>query len=289
MNYTSLDLPKNCIDYAKRIDSIQELYELIKFETIFEPVQLRIQENGKMNVKITSYHDLNAWQKEIAYSSIIKMRTVEKTIYSSVKNKNIYSLAILLRHHMENAGLLALAVEVLLDSFDKANFEILNKFISKTWFGNSFYNKPLFRDSDEAFLATETVTISKMINALDNFLSNLSLNNDEVNKKAFNKNYTFLCQIAHPNAVSSCFFTKTKKVKNGNYVTFDWDGDYYEEEGLFKFLNILYFNMVFGLSNYYIFLSYRFMENMSVIQDQDIAMYAYHEILNRFNDDKSFT
>jgi len=240
-----------------------------------------------MNVKITSYHDLNAWQKEIAYSSIIKMRTVEKSIFSSVKNNDIYSLAILLRHHMENAGLLALAVEVLLDSFDKENFEILNKFISKTWFGSSFYNKPLFRNSEEAFLATETVTISAMINALDKFLSNLGYNNDEVNRNIFNKNYTLLCQIAHPNALSSSFFTKTKKVKNGHYVTFNWDGDYYEEEDLFRFLNILYFNMVFGLSNYYIFLSYHFEEDMSVIQDQDTVMYAYNEILNRFKDNKN--
>lgn len=289
MKYESLNLPKNCDFYSKRIDSIQEVYKSIKFETLFEPTQLRIQEKGKkMNVEITNHLDLIAWQKEIAYSSVVKMHTVEESIYNSIKNKDLYSMAILLRHHMENAGLLALAVEILIESLDKENFEVLNRFISKTWFGSSFYNKPLFRDSEQAFLSIETVTISAMINALDKFLTTISSDQNEEPQNIFNNNYTLLCQIAHPNSASSCFFTKTKKVKNGTNVTFTWNGNYQEDEGLYRFMNMLYYNMTFGLANYYIFMSHQFTEDMEVIQNMEMVDYAYHQILNRFNDKKNF-
>jgi hypothetical protein len=289
MKYESLNLPKNCDFYSKRIDSIREVYKSIKFETLFEPTQLRIQEKGKkMNVEITNHLDLIAWQKEIAYSSVVKMHTVENSIYNSIKNKDLYSMAILLRHHMENAGLLALAVEILIESLDKENFEVLNRFISKTWFGSAFYNKPLFRDSEQAFLSIETVTISAMVNALDKFLATISCDQNEEPQNIFNNNYTLLCQIAHPNSASSCFFTKTKKVKNGTNVTFTWNGNYQEDEGLYRFMNMLYYNMTFGLANYYIFMSHQFTEDMEVIQNMEMVDYAYHQILNRFNDKKNF-
>jgi len=119
-------------------------------------------------------------------------------------------------------------------------------------------------------------------------LTTISSDQNEEPQNIFNNNYTLLCQIAHPNSASSCFFTKTKKVKNGTNVTFTWNGNYQEDEGLYRFMNMLYYNMTFGLANYYIFMSHQFTEDMEVIQNMEMVDYAYHQILNRFNDKKNF-
>ncbi|MFA5819954.1 MAG: hypothetical protein WC854_11855 [Bacteroidales bacterium] len=282
MKFTALKLPPNCLEYLEKIDSLQEVYDSIKFETVFEPIQIRHIENGKMNVQVTSYLDLKAWQKEIAYSSIVKMRTTENSIYSSLSNDDFYTFAILLRHHMENAGLLALLVDTLMESFQKKDFNILNKFISKTWFGNSFYNKPMFRDSDEAFGTIETVSISAMINALDNFLESLNIGGKKPKDKSFANNYTWLCQFAHPNATSSSFFTETNKTKTGTYINFKWNGNFIAEEGYFRLLSMLVSNMIVGYANFFIFLSFEFSEGMTITQNQKLAIYAYDNILTRF-------
>lgn len=281
MKFTSLKLPSNCTDYLERVDSLQEIYDTIEFETIFEPIQIRHIENGKMSVQITSHQDLTAWQKEIAYSSIIRMRTTENSIYASLDRYDFYAFAILLRHHMENAGLLALTVNILMESFDKRNFDILNKFISKTWFGSSFYNKPMFRDSDEAFCRIETVSVSAMINALDSFLETLN-KEQKPEQKSFANNYTWLCQFAHPNVTSASFYTTINKTRNGSIIDFEWEGNFVGDEGYYRLLNMLVSNMIIGLANYFIFLSFQFSEGMTVTQDKKLAIYAYENILTRF-------
>ncbi|GEM_PF-3831453 len=281
MKFKSLKLPSNCTEYLEKIDSLQEIYNSIEFESIFEPKQIRLIENGRMSVQITSHQDLIAWQKEIAYSSVIRMRTTESSIYVSLDRLDFYAFAILLRHHMENAGLLALTVQTLMESFDKRDFSILNKYISKTWFGSSFYNKPMFRDSDEAFMRIETVSVSAMINALDSFLETLN-KEPELKQKSFANNYTWLYQFAHPNVTAASFFTIINKIRNGTIIDFEWDGNFIGEEGYYRLLDMLLINIMVGLANYFIFLSFHFSEGMNVTQDKELAIFAYDKILTRF-------
>lgn len=236
-----------------------------------------------MNVEITNHLDLIAWQKEIAYSGIIKMRKTENSIFHLLKNNDLYPVFILLRHHMENAGLLALSVEILMESLENDDFEKLNKYISKTWFGNSFFNKPMFRNSDEAFGTIETVTVTATIKSLDKFINSVvKSKNGEIDNNPFSKNYSWLSQFAHPNSASSCFFATTSEAKNGIDLIFNWEGNFVEDVGIEKILNMLFFNISTGLANYFLLISYKFMDDMTVIQDEDIAMKAYFEVLNRF-------
>ncbi len=288
MKFSDLKLPKNCKDLSMKTDSLRQIYDSIKFEELFEPVQMREIIKGKMNVVITNHLDLIAWQKEIAYSGIIKMRKTENSILQLLKNNDLYSVFILLRHHMENAGLLTLSVDILLESLNNDDFEKLNKYISKTWFGNSFFNKPMFRESDEAFGAIETITVSAMIKSMDNFINNVSKTSKEkISDNPFSKNYSWLSQFAHPNSASSCFFTTTSQTNNGTDLVFNWDGNFVEDVGIEKILNMLFFNISVGLANYFLLNSYKFQEDMTVTQDNEIAMRAYFEILNRF-ENKNF-
>jgi len=285
MNFSALDLPENSIDYSRRIDMFREIYDSIQFESIYEPVQLREIIKGKMSVVIANHEDLIAWQKEIGYSCIVKMKNVEDSICTLFKNKDLYSVAILLRHHLEQAGLLTLSVEVIMDSLKNDDFDKLNQFISKTWYGNSFYNNPKFRDTDEAYGTIETVTISAMISSLDKFIDKFR-NTSKIDfpQNVFSKKYAWLCQIAHPNSASSCFYTKTTEAINGTNIQFRWTGDYAEDVSVLSFLNCLYFSLAIGLANYFLFSSFKFSENMTVTQDEEIAKIAYYSIIKRFNE-----
>jgi len=283
MKFALLNLPEICIDFAEKIDSYQDVYDSINLESIYEPIQLRQIIKNKMSVVITSHEDLIAWQKEIAFSCVVKMRKVEESIYFLLKERDLYSIAILLRHHMELAGLMTLSVDVLSDSLKSDDFDKLTQFITKTWFGSSFYNNPKFRDSEFAFGTTETVTVSAMIKSLDKFIDNFrQFNKIEFPENVFTKNYSWLCQIAHPNSASSAFFTNSENATNGFNVTFKWTGDFDENKSILAFLNALYFNLAIGLTNFYLMLSYSFHEDMSITQDENIAMKGYYEILNRF-------
>lgn len=287
MTFSKLKLPQNCDDLVEWIDSLRDVYDSIKFEKLFEPTQIREIIYDKMNVKITSHLDLIAWQKEIACSGIIKMRKTEDSILNSLKNNDLYAVFILLRHHMENAGLLTLSVDVLLNSLDNDDFEKLNKYISKTWFGNSFFNKPMFRKSDDAFGTIETITVSAMIKSMDKFINNF-LEKEKIDERnPFSRNYSWLSQFAHPNSASSCFFTTTFEAKEGTDLIFNWDGDFNINDWGLPIFNILFFNITVGLANYFLLNSFIFSQDMSVTQDDNIAMKAYYEILNRF-ENKNF-
>ena len=285
MKFTTLELNEDCRDYARRIDKFRDIYDSIQLECIFEPFQLQEIVKGKMSVVIVNHEDLIAWQKEISYSCIVKMRNIEDSIFTLLKKNDLYSTAILLRHHLELAGLLSLSVEVLMDSLKNENFDKLNQFISKTWFGNSFYNNPKFRNSEEAFGAIETVTISAMISSLDKFIEKFrSTSKIDFPQNIFSKKYAWLCQIAHPNSASSCFFTKSTVVLNGTNVQFGWEGDFGDEIGILTFLNCLYFSLAIGLANFFLLSSYKFAEDMTVTQDKNIANIAFYSIISKFNE-----
>ncbi|MCX6239756.1 MAG: hypothetical protein NTY07_19795 [Bacteroidia bacterium] len=287
MKFSTLDISKNSLKYAKMIDSYREIYDSIVFDEILEPLQLLMSEKDKMTVKITNHLDLIAWQKEIAYSCIVKLRKTEESILSLFQNKDLYSISILVRHHMELCGLLSLSVEVLMDSLQNNDFDKLERYVSKTWFGSSFYNNLKFRDSIEAFFTTETVTISAMIKSLDKWIEYFQKNSDsDFPVNMFSKNYSWLCQIAHPNSASSAFFANAKEVDRGHIVKFNWTGDFAEKKGAELVLSILYFNLTVGLTNYYLLMSYQFSEDMEITQDEKIATLGYHNVLNRFNNKK---
>lgn len=282
MNFLDLKLDKNSRLTAQQLDSYREIYNDIHFESIFEPIQIREVINNKMTVILTCVDDIRAWQKEIGYSCLVKMKYLEESIIKLIDSSDLYSSAILVRQHMELCGLLALSLEVLNKSLKENNYEDLNRFVSKTWFGTPFNNNSKLKDGFLAFMGTETVTISSMIKALDNFIHAHKEEGEEIEPNLYVHNYACLCQIVHPSAISSSFFNDASKVDEGHIVNFKWEPDF-TDKAIPTVLKILSQNLLIGLASYFVFMAHIFLDDGSVICDDEKLEYSFYNVLHRFN------
>lgn len=268
--------------YAEQLDSYREIYDEIELQPIFEPLQIREVNRGKMSLIISCVDDLRAWQKEMGYGNIVKMKSLEDSILRLMFNKDLYACTILIRQHMELCGLLALSLDTLRTSLKENNFEALNKFISKTWFGTSFYNNPKLRDTYLADMGIETVTVSAMIKALDKFIEEDRDIQEE--KNLFVHNYAWLCQVVHPSTYSYCFFNDALRVDEGHNIQFRWNPEFGHLSIPYT-LRMLGQNLMIGLASYFVFMAYTFLDDWTVIPDEDKINYSFYKILNRFNKD----
>ncbi|MBP1762372.1 MAG: hypothetical protein H6Q64_1914 [Firmicutes bacterium] len=244
---------------AREIDKYRIFYNSIKLINYYEPIMLNSIDNtkktDKMSTIISEPDDINCWINGLSQSCVVKMKYLENSMITLLNSGDLYSTAILIRHHMELAGLICLCLEVLLEALKDKDYMKFQRFISKTFFGAAFYNNPVLRESESAFFRTETPTISAMIRALDNFLKANSAS--EIYDSVFAHNYAFLCQFSHPCSDTSSFFTDFEKIDKGHMIQFRWQPDY-GKTGFFVMLNALKQNLQFGLASFYLFTAYHF-------------------------------
>lgn len=286
MKFSDLKLSEEAKLLANQIDSFRQIYNEIELESYFEPTQIR-EMVEEMNLLITCPEDLIAWQKSVGYGCLVKMKHLEQSIINLLSYDDIYSSAILIRHHMELCGLICLSLEMLTQGLKSGNFTKLNKFISKTQFGTSYYNNPKLRDGQFAFGRIETVTISEMIKSMDRFLQQDNSDFPEENRNFHVHNYAFLCQFSHPSTDSSCFFVDTQKIDNnklsfGHKIQFKWNPEF-GGTGALTMLNALKQNIMIGLACYFILDSFIFLSDETIKQDESKVEHAYFKILHRFN------
>jgi len=263
---------------AKEIDDYRNFYNLIELVEYFEPVLLteinNTKKTDKMSLIISEPGDINCWILGLSQNCIVKMKNLEEAVVTLMNKGDLYSAAILIRHHMELAGLICLALEVLRDGDN----EKLQRFISKTFYGASYYNNPRLRESDDAFFRTETPTVSAMIRALDSFLKLNSENKLDENLCAHN--YAFFSQFSHPSFDSSSFFVDSRKLEQGHTIQFRWKPNY-GQTGVYSTLTALKQNLQIGLASYFIFTAYHFTHEKVYCNEDNIAI--SYEILTGKN------
>jgi len=254
---------------AKELDKVREYYNNVELNKYFEPKMLweidNSKKNDKMTLQISEPDDINCWIQGLSQGCIVKMRNIEEAISVLMNNENLYSSAILIRHHLELAGLLCLSLEILIEQ----DQEKLQRFISKTFYGASYYNNPKLRESDEAFFRTETPTVSAMIRALDNFLQ-VNTNNG-YDENFFKQNYAFFSQFSHPSSDTSSFFLDAKKEGEGNIMQFRWKPNY-GDIGTINTLKVLKQNLQVGLACFYLFTAYHFSQDKIYVNEKNIAI-----------------
>lgn len=279
MKFCDLTLPPNSTKFAQQIDELREIYEGITLQKYFEPHQQLFFHKAKASLPNLSGHDLTAWQQSICYSGLVKMKLLEDSILTLLKNSDFFSALILLRQHMEQTGMLALAVDKLQGSIRDKKYEEFNDFITKTWFGSSFYNNPKFRDTEFAMFRTETIKISQMIGALDKYMSGEKAK--ELNY-VFQRNYAWLCQFVHPNSSSSSMFVDNVEEENGTTIQFKWQQHLHNDLYFPRVLSNLKYSQIAGLSCFFILQSFSFNEDMTFTQNEENISFAYHEILDKY-------
>jgi hypothetical protein len=102
---------------------------------------------------------------------------------------------VLLRSHVEAAGLACLAERTLSKSAHDGDLEPLQVLISKTLFGTALHRTAKKDEELQDLInqsAQETITIAAAIDALEQFVGPESTG-------VFRRNYAILCDFAHPN------------------------------------------------------------------------------------------
>lgn len=265
----------------ERIQHYRNISKNIEIDEIFEPSQMLVIEGDNSKVEITTVADLLSWQKEMSYSFLVKSTHIEEQILKYAEVNDFYISAILLRHHMEQCGLITLAMEKLLESVKNGSFTIIQDFIAKTLFGSPFSNNKKFKYSPETFAATKTPKIVSFINALDRFIESNCVGPN--NKNIFSKNYSALNHFAHPSSLSSSFFTRAEEVENGHKIQFSYKQDSGGNIAKYNILRLLEQNILVGYSSYFIINSFIFNLDGTIDQDQETIKFAYNNYINIFN------
>lgn len=58
------------------------------------------KKNDKMTLQISEPDDINCWIQGLSQGCIVKMRNLEEAIIVLMNSGNLYSSAILIRHHL---------------------------------------------------------------------------------------------------------------------------------------------------------------------------------------------
>lgn len=151
MNFSNIaNLSRKEKKVAGEIDKYRNLYSSIKLIEYYEPAVITLiddtKKTDKMAVIVSEPDDINCWIHGLSQSCVVKMKNLEDSIISLINNGDLYSAAILIRHHMELVGLICLSLEVL----QEQDYEKLQRFISKTFYGAAYYNNPRLRRSEDA-------------------------------------------------------------------------------------------------------------------------------------------
>ncbi|AZH30498.1 hypothetical protein [Paenibacillus sp. M-152] len=261
------NLKKKEKQVAKEIDSIREFYDDIILEEYYEPQMVweidNTKKNDKMTLIIAEPDDINCWIQGLSQGCIVKMRHLEEAIGRLMDVGDLYSSAILIRHHLELSGLLCLSLEILVEH-DK---DKLQRFISKTSYGAAYYNNPKLRDSNDAFFRTETPTVSAMIGALDKFLQDHT--ESAFDENFFKHNYAFLCQFSHPSTDTSTFFVDATLEGEGHIMQFNWEPNF-GKIGTISTLHVLKQSLQVGLACYFLFTAYHFTQDKVYVNETNI-------------------
>jgi len=197
-------------EQARLINRVRKLAQrarAVERTDILEPVSLQNLSGDKPELFGVTAADYNAWRLHCAESASVRMHDLEDGIANEFLAERLTSSLVLLRAHMEVAGLAAYAVNRLWDAARQPDgWEKLAPVIQKVYFGSSMFvqsrGSPDIADTigmGEVYPVNPT----DYIKALDRFASP-----GKVPGKRFQAVYGLLSESAHPAMRGSKTFTE---------------------------------------------------------------------------------
>jgi hypothetical protein len=231
---------------SEKLDLIQNVrFEIssVPLEEFFEPVSVIDMSNKRHKLDLISPESLAAWTKHIAYSTRVRMGALEPAILSELADGRVLASMVMIRSHMEIAGLAALCEVTLMQAVHTKDIEPLRILIPKTLLGTS-----LARDAkkdqvtQDMLLMSEQegITISSAIEAMDNFSS------PDEERVRYRRFYALLCDYAHPNYRGVKGFTQVVREDREGWVVKYKDTEEIEDAHVNMALQMLSDNMRIG-------------------------------------------
>ena len=216
------------------ISAISDVVNSLPFEPFFEPLsavfvfplraeQARGRRDERQFVSISA-GQVTAWANHVAYACRARMRSIEVPILREIHDGHLTASAVLLRSHLETAGLAAHSFLTVTNSAKSGNRAPLDDLMRKTLSGTALFKETKRVPELEQYLDQSdqsTASASEFIGGLDRFL--------EPDKPAGNRHrlrYAPLCEFAHPNLRGFKGFSHTvRETEDGWFVQYTEEED----------------------------------------------------------------
>lgn len=173
------------------------------YEEFFEPKSVFDLSGKQPRLIAVSLPDVEAWAKHMAYSTRVRMLSLEPMILQSVVSRRLTPAMVMLRSHSETAGLACLALMTLRDG----DVSQIRDVMQRSLFGSALANG-WKRSEDLAMFvpATESQppSASQLMDALDRFVAA----GDKGNGR-YRAAYGLMCEYAHPNSRGMLGFARS--------------------------------------------------------------------------------
>jgi hypothetical protein len=195
------------IDRLERINRLRNTVASLNDELIFEPVSVITWAKGKPRryADFTPFH-LIAGLRHASSSARSRMTMLEDAAILTLGSVGTYPAAVLIRSHMEAAGLAAIALVEGTTAIRSGDIAKVQNMILSLLFGTSLRREGKKNESvDNALLPSEMdpLRAAKLIEALDRYVAI-----DTEIDRTFRSAYALLCEYAHATMrVSSRFVT----------------------------------------------------------------------------------
>jgi hypothetical protein len=168
----------------------------IPFETFYEPVSITEGFGNRRKLVNFTPEIINAWVKHVCCSSKVRMLHLEEAALSELSHARLLSSMVLIRSHLEAAGLACLCNDEIRKWLETSDPAIIQELIPPTFLGTSMFRAKKKDTTVAAMLylsEQDKVPSSRIISALDKFFSS----GDSTG--VAHSFYGFLCEFTHPN------------------------------------------------------------------------------------------
>src|SRR3954471_3895465 len=180
-----------------RVRKLGERARSVQRQVILEPVSLQDLNEEKPRLFGLTPADYNGWRLHAAESSAVRMQDLEDAIASELVDGRFTSSSILLRAHMEVAGLAAYVVNRLQDAAEQPEgWQKLAPAIQRVYFGSSMFVQSRGTPDVANIIGmgeVYPVSPTDYIKAIDRFASP-----GKTPGKRFQLTYGLLSESAHP-------------------------------------------------------------------------------------------
>ncbi len=180
-------------DTVTRIRDVRREAFSRTYEEFFEPKSAFDLSGKSPRLLGLSLPDVEAWAKHMAYSTRVRMLSLEPSILDAIVNDRLTPAVVLLRSHSETAGLACLALMTLRG----AKSDRLRDVIQRTLFGSALAKGwRSFEDLAKFAPGTEgnPASAKELMESLDSFVAAGAKENNR-----YQAAYGILCEFAHPN------------------------------------------------------------------------------------------
>lgn len=165
----------------------------------FEPTAL-IQAEGRRGARRLVMPDpvsILSWKNHISCGTRVRLTELELAIVALLGGGHTLAGMVLLRSHLEAAGMATLCLNTLTECMREGDVEPLEELIARTLFGSALFAPAKHDETVQDFLSFaqgSPVTSKALIEALEDFVSSTGGAGDW-----FRRTYSVLCEYAHPN------------------------------------------------------------------------------------------